>query len=692
MNPLPAIPRPPRTRRPHWNGPGRSRAGAISAIAFLAGLSCPLPAAARAPWRHGFSPYRAEFTLVSRPNGPKAGVAVYVPVCGLGLENGKDLVAYDGRNNQLALFSLGRSIGNTALALVQPTPATKHIYVYFGSKAPGPQAKNAFLPSLTLDVRSFPPGATFNSWKEVAKLLRASKRKAILFRDQINLSYNPADSDDAFVMVFNGYLRVRNPGRHTFMLVSDDAGYLFIDNKLLLQRNGRHWARTAQRGECRAAIMLKPGLHPIRCIVVDGGGEQMAVVARWISPKKKYILRPQDFLEAGKTRLVKVEARFPADPCPAFHYEAKSYMAYNGAQYTEVVLSTFNHRKAEWRFSDGARFRAAAVTRIFPGLYTRTVTVRAGRAKARGEITFPEIVPPRRFMHDPRDFDYYTRLIFRQDLDHLDVRTLLGYITFLDYHEMNEKAIPLFEKVIRKTKSRTPERLRALHGLARAAARNAPEKARKAYAELFHETRGTRRFPEAGREYVEFLLYRVRDAAAAKQVIEQMANSARVPAKTVEILRIQAAIQSGAVKQAKKALDTLLARAEFAQNQRFAVVKCNALRQRFYELLQRRFLLEAWDVLHQWEDLSAEDQTNGALSLARAKLFTAFGWYDGALAELDGAVLLNPLLPNLPDVELQRAAICRRAGDAKKARKILERIVKEYPNHPDAAKAKEWLQ
>jgi len=660
-------------------------------LAVWSAATCSVPAvhAARASWRHSPSPYRAEFSIQSHPNHPRGGLAVYVPVCGLGRENGYDIIAYDNAGRQLALLIIGPSVQNSVAALVRPEPTTKRVYVYFGSRLPSPENRHAFLPSLIVDIRTFPEGS-FNSWKEVQQLIRKSQRKGVLFMDKIALSYNPIDSDDSFIMIFTGYLRVTQPGEQTFMLVSDDAGYLFIDEKMLLQRNGRQWARTAQRGECRASVNLKPGVHSIRCIVVEAGGEQMAVVGRWINPRKKYVLPPDAFVQPGKTKLVKVEARYPSDPCPSFWYKQRSYMSYNGAQFTEVELGTWNGRRAEWRFSDGAGLSGAKVTRVFPGLYTRSISVRQGRVTARGSIAFPETPPRQRFMSSTKDFDYYKSLIFQVDPKSLNVRTLLGYIRFLNYREFNEDAIPLYQAVIAKTRSSQREHRDALRGLARCAARSKPDLAEKAWAMLLKIV-GSSELEAVGREYIEFLLYRRRDPAAAERVLRKLAANRRVSRMTVQILRVQIAVQKGDVEQAKKELGDLAARREFAENQRYAVVKSNALRERFYELLNRGFLMDAYRVLHEWEDISADDHVNGALALARARYWKKRGWYDGALAILDGAILVNPLLPYLPDVELERAEICRLAGDRKKEREILERIVKEYPNHPVAATARRRL-
>jgi len=50
-------------------------------------------------------------------------------------------------------------------------------------------------------------------------------------------------------------------------------------------------------------------------------------------------------------------------------------------------------------------------------------------------------------------------------------------------------------------------------------------------------------------------------------------------------------------------------------------------------------------------------------------------------------MLLDPLLPNLPEVEMERGRVLAEAGDAARAREAFAKVAKEYPNHPLAAEA-----
>ncbi len=651
-------------------------------------LAAAFPAVAdKATWHHDRSPYRAVFKVVSKPNHAQAGIALSVPICGLGREAGDDLLAFDQKGGQLPVLHLGKGPPNEVLALAQAKPGTSRVYVYFGSKIRAPSRPKGFLPSLLLDVRTLPEGGA-NSWKQVEALLPKSTRLGRLFVDKIEQAFNPIDSSDACLLVFEGFLKVPKSGAQTFMIVTDDAGYLFVDDKLLVERNGRHWARDALRGEFRKETRLAAGVRPVRFVVVDFGGDMMAVVARWISGRNKFALRPEDFVQPAKTRLIELEGRYRDDPMPAFRYKHLSYMSYAGAYYTETELSTFNKRSAVWRFEDGCELKGATIRRVFPGLRTRKLMVGQKRRQARGLVTFPEVIPPQRSMKNATDFKRYSALILNQNLKDLDVSMLLGYINFLDYRELNEDVIPLCEAIVGKRKAREKDTRRALLTLARAAARNYPEKAGKAYAALIKRPPGKAAGEQLAREYTEFLLYRQRDMDRAGKVIETMARQLSAKNATVIGLRMEWALQQGKVDEARAALDALLGHSDVGRNQQYAAVKGNALRERFYDLLQAGFKLKAWETIHQWSDISPMDRANGNLSLAKSILWQALGWDDGALGELDGAILLDPLLPNLPDVELERGKVFRKAGDTQRANTLFMKIIEEYPNHPAAKEAK----
>ncbi len=647
-------------------------------------------------WQDLASPYRAEFEVVSPADEPEAGIAVQVPVCGLGAADGSDVCCRDPQGRKIPVLPMGEGVGNTALVLVRPPPDCRRFFCYFGSNYPATKSPADFKPGLTVDVRALADGSSGNSRKDLETALARSTRLARLPVGEISMPANPVDFRDTYVLVFEGFLRVpkEEAGPRTLMLVANDAGWLEVRGRTLAEIYGRHGAGDSARGEFKGALDLPAGLSPVTCVVANLGQDGMALVGDWHGPRDKAVLRPRNFLKSGSCRLTGVGCRDADGACPAFQYRILSYIGYQDVQYTEVQLESCNGRAAEWRFGDGSRLDGAKVSKLFVGLGTRAVTVRQGNVEARGRVMFPQAAPPQADIGRTADFIRYSGLITQEDGGRLEAATLQAFRSFLGWRERNPDLIPFCQTLIRQAASPTA---RFQYGpfleLARAAAAGKPDLAAQAYARLLAADSREPWWTGAAEEYAEFALFRQRDcrlAAAITDTLEKKGGAPAAPA--VLTLRFLTALQEGKADRAKELLAELRRQAVSAANATAAVIRRNELEERFYGLLRRGFLQQGSDVLGEWGQLWPDDWITGRLPLARANFWRAAGWPRGALAELDGAVLLNPLLPNLPDAELARAEALLDLGDAAKARERLQAVIGQYPNHPAAAAARALLE
>ena len=683
------LPRPPQNQAPRRTSPGRlHRAGAGITALMLASAAL---TAADVPWHHQDSPYRAHLEVTSQPNQPRVGLAVTVPICGLGNATGRDLFAFDKTGRQLQLLGLGPSVNNSVIAVVEPVPDKQSVFVYFGSGAHGPQNRMHFIPPLTVTIRSLVDG-TSESWEEVEDLLRLSRLYARLFVDQIALMHNPANGADGFIMDFNGSLLIKEDREETLMLVSDDAGFLFVEEELLVARPGRHYAHDGQRGESRGTIKLTKGGHPLRCVVVEHGGGAAAVVARWIDGRDKHILKPDDFARPGKTELKAVEARGPDIPNPAFWYRQVSYMGIEARQFTEVEMGTYNTKEAAWRFADGSIHKGATVKRLFAGLRSQGVEVKQGGKTTAGTIDFAEVLPPQYSVLNPRHFEIYRDLVMAEDLSRLDPLLLDAYRFLLGYNEGNPDLLPVCEALLDSADLSAEKRQALLIEVARLSAGKTPKKSERAFDLALKGAEEPAARAQLLSEYGDFLLFERGDPDRAEPILRQVADLTTASPAMVGMLQVDLALQRDDVETARKRVETIRGAAEAGAEQAAAAVQASALQQRFYDLLNARYLNLSRAALKSWAALPTNDRFNGNLALARSRLWEEAGWLNAALACLNGAVLLDPLLPNLPDVELARARILRTMGNQEQMTETLQRIAKEYPNHPAAATAREWLK
>jgi hypothetical protein len=495
---------------------------ALAVVPAVAGGADEPPAVA---WQDLASPYRAEFEVVAPGDEPEAGIAVQVPVCGLGAADGSDVRCRDPQGREIPMLPMGESAGNTALVLVRPPADCRRFFCYFGSNYPATKSPADFKPGLTVDVRALADGSSGNSRKDLETALARSTRLARLPAGEISMPANPVDFRDTYILVFEGFLRVPKEaaGPRTLMLVADDAGWLQVRDRVVAEIYGRHGAGDSARGEFKGALDLPAGLSPVTCVVANFGQDGMALVGDWHGPRDKAALRARDFLKSGSCRLAGVGCRDAAGACPAFQYRILSYIGYQDVQYTEVQFESCNGRPAEWRFGDGSRLSGAKVAKLFVGLTTRTVTAVQGAAEAHGRAMFPQAAPPQAEIARTADFIRYSGLITQEDFGRLDAVTLQAFRAFLAWRERNPDLIPLSQALIRQASSPTA---RFQYGpfleLARSAAAGKPELAAQAYARLLAADSREPWWSDAAQEYAEFALFRQRDCRLAAAVTDTL--------------------------------------------------------------------------------------------------------------------------------------------------------------------------
>ena len=89
---------------------------------------------------------------------------------------------------------------------------------------------------------------------------------------------------DAFSAQWFGYLSVARPGRYSFALTSDDAGFLSVDGRRLIENGGRHEASTRT-----ATVDLTRGPHAVLIELTQYGG---AYAIDWQWARDGGALRP----------------------------------------------------------------------------------------------------------------------------------------------------------------------------------------------------------------------------------------------------------------------------------------------------------------------------------------------------------------------------------------------------------------
>lgn len=644
-------------------------------------------------WHHANSPYRAVFEVKAFPTNPKVGGFIEVPSCGMGRQDGSEVFCYDTGDKQLLSQSFGISTNNRSLIQVVPSENTKYILAYFGSNQRSPAIIRTVIPPY-LEIYDVPTGLVKN-WTDTATRLSHANiigRMPIQTFEQVS---NPVDSRENFICVMKGLMDVKSVTKRNFFIATSGAGYLFVDDYRLIERNGPNNIYNSLRGENRKLIEIQPGVHEIRLISVNFEGPFTAALGEWFSTPKVALVPASDFIQGGTFEFVGVETHQRDNICPAFKYTPVAAMAINDNQMTVMELETYTGTNATWTFSDGIKMQGAKITRVFGDMETVSVKVQCKNASASGKVMFLQAMPPKELSaSSDTDFTYIEELIKNQNVRKCtSVGQLSSFMEFFMRRDLHPMQATIAEAILECQKVSPELKGKVLLALARATAKTQPDKALKAYDALL---KGQERFTKEILsdilcEAVEYAIFCRRDFEVAEAMLQRCSKTLSSNSKTVLALRYDLALQSGKMDDAGRIYTELLKGRTKAEERRSAAVLANSIQANISMLLQRNQILEAERNMRDWIATSPQDRGNGSYTLARAKCFRKRGWNEGAIAELTAAIKANPMLPNLPDVEYELALAYEDIGNTEMTTKLLQKIAKEYPNHALSAEARKKL-
>ena len=94
-----------------------------------------------------------------------------------------------------------------------------------------------------------------------------------------------------FAILYTGRLWIANPGTYHFALTSDDGSKLWIDDRLVIDNDGIHFAMEASN-----TVNLTAGLHTLRVAYFQGPRMEVALILRVAGPGQRlHILNTDEF-------------------------------------------------------------------------------------------------------------------------------------------------------------------------------------------------------------------------------------------------------------------------------------------------------------------------------------------------------------------------------------------------------------
>ncbi|MBP5671845.1 MAG: tetratricopeptide repeat protein [Victivallales bacterium] len=649
----------------------------------------------REMWHHGTSVFRAVYDVTKHPSNAKCGILLNVPVCGIGMADGEDVYCFDERGRQLPRKHLGMSAENCALVVTQAPDDAKRIYAYFGSKVPAPM-KDGIVSPLICEVRTMPDGAV-KTWQQVEAMLKQSKVVGRVPVDSVKQAYNPIDSRKRCLYVFTGMYDARKAKRFYPYLCVTGAGYLFFDGRLVHDLSGKHHHGETSRGQQRKETELTAGLHEMKIVGLKLDEQSFIGLGEAHVDNGKVtansFIGGADFVTAGKADLKTVEGKTKGASNPVFWYKIVSYMAVGEEFLNEVELGTYSGQEAVWKFGDGVSIQGATVRRIVFGTDALKVKATVKKSVASGKLQFPENAPQQvKDVANTKDFDYYANLLKQQGIEGMtDWKGLALELQFFKRRDFHPIQVTVGEVLMACKDIPGDIRMDALVCMARAGGNVAHDKAQAAYEKILERRLDKEERERYLGEAIEFAVFGKRDMELAKKWLDKYCTPLKRSSKVVEAMMMDMELQAGNKEKALELFTDLLEGKRLGATQREAAVRGVSLHEEAMRAIKEGRLLEARETLWQWSREAPMDRGNGSFNLVRAKYFRRRGWLEGALGELDGAVLMDPLLPNLPDVEFEKAQLYEQMKENEKAMELYRKIKDEYPNHEAAAWSRDAL-
>jgi hypothetical protein len=254
----------------------------------------------KAPWWNEVWPCRQRLVIVT-PD-PKATINTALAVIetdGNSTPDGRDLRIVD-KNGAPVKHEVLEAKDGTISAHFAVTPRIDEYYAYYGNPT-APAEKHSWekrLGGLTLKTarnpgNEYPNGSCPMNWAHMQRQLQAmgktigeGPRKLI---DDGNNPYATTDAEkDNFIGIYRGKLYCPEGGNYIFATNSDDASFMLIDGKSVVEWAGPHDV-SALGWDHTGTLQLERGIHQIDYYLVQWGGGVLAR-AGWQPPGAKQVV------------------------------------------------------------------------------------------------------------------------------------------------------------------------------------------------------------------------------------------------------------------------------------------------------------------------------------------------------------------------------------------------------------------
>ena len=238
---------------------------------------------------------------------------------------------------------------------------------------------------LVLEIRTLGKGSHGN-WPQMQKLRAASTEvQGRALHAAVFDGYNPFGPSDGYLSYYRGFLCCPVDGEYHFATTSDDASFLLLDGKMVVQWPGSHGAVADARHN--KAISLTKGVHLFEYHHVEVRDAQVAEAAWQLPGQEDFrVIPPEAFapLWYGKVvNYVRYEGGETGKDPLDFNFWQDSALVAGDALLSRVQFEVTSNRhtpgrQMHWDFGDGLSGTGSRPTHVYanPGVYD--VTLRVG--------------------------------------------------------------------------------------------------------------------------------------------------------------------------------------------------------------------------------------------------------------------------------------------------------------------------
>ena len=674
-------------------------------VAAIAAAEAPLQAQ-EAWWNQAWAYRRVVTTGQFKPtNLPGEDIAVVtMPTGGLVLPDGSDIrvTTHDRRELPCRALMLGPG-DQVRLAFALRQGITKY-FVYYGNPKPGPAKELEIQRGVLQETWEFVEGPGIKTLEQIKRVFAGSnKLLGRDMRDRIFMGHNPFGWQNKIATVFTGWLNCPADGEYIFCSSSQDASFLLIDDKLVLDNGGHH--QPQYDVSKRAATELKAGLHKITFYHVCVMGEPVAVAA-WRPPGRPDIIPIPPGAYAPTERaapgmMEKFGQIINIDFLPVHGGETFMADRYYQRYVFEALAAGQGGGKIAWTwdFGDGQTSSAAKVEHVYlqNGKYAVMLTGKtsAGEMKRVNQILVSR--PWNEVTLNKLDIlKQHAEIVAAYDFKTLDVGALPEAVQLLRRAGSIDAMMSAGAAFVARDKAPPEAVAEVLPSYCEAlVARGKADQAIEALLKASTMTQNPAVCAEALTQAGAIALESKNDPKKAMELYQRVLKqyAAMTTHKSIREARIGVGDvyrYTGDYEQASKAYEGARIRSEDVMK-KAAVLRGDFARQA-EEFIRRREFDFTKEALERWEDTFPMDKLDGYWSLLRVKMLVGLGNHEAAIREAEVLERVNSGSNYTPELLLLAAESYRKLGQADRARTTLQRIVEKYRESKLAEEAAKRLK